>query len=243
MMDFGPQIAIVDDRPDEVQGIFNYLKSLNIGFEFYNADIIEQNYPKVPLETVELIFLDLYYSEDFEPYQCAKWIDDIVPEDKQYELVIWSKDSHRTHELMAVLVEINKVPRFHITKQKSDYNKENGIKQLLEEIKTEFKEVKELKVDIFISEIIYISDDFIILNCLLDKEINFFQIRKFEKTPMIHFKNFEVGTFLKVKITTSTGERNIEFIEQFDDHSEIFEQKNIFLKFKGTPIQKSQDND
>jgi hypothetical protein len=243
MIDFGPQIAIVDDKKNEIQGILDYLDSQNIGCKYFNADITEDNFPKFPLESVELIFLDLYYAKDFDPDRCAQWIDDIIPDKKLYELVVWSKDSHLTNALIDVLIQIGKPPRYHITKQKSNYNDEMGIQRLLEEIKEEVAGVKEIKVDNFLSEIIDITDDFVVLNCLLDDETNFFQIRKFEKTPLTHFKNFKEGTYLNVKITTSIGERSIEFIEQFVDHSEIFAQKDIFLKFKGTPIQKAKGDD
>ncbi|MBC5842629.1 hypothetical protein H8R23_14540 [Flavobacterium sp. F-380] len=243
MIDFGPQIAIVDDNKNEIQGILDYLESHNIGCKYFNADITEDNSPEFPLESVELIFLDLYYTKDFDPVRCAQWIDDIIPDKKLYELVVWSKDSHLTDALLEVLFQIGKLPRYCITKQKNKYDDINGIERLLKEIKEEVKSINKIKVDDFISEIIEITEDHVVLNCLLDDEINFFQIRKFEKTPLSHFKKFEEGAYLLVRITTSVGQRNIEFIELFDDHSGIFEQKNIFLKFKGTPIQNPKGND
>jgi hypothetical protein len=239
MIEFGPVIAIVDDKKEEVQGILDYLASQDIGFRYFDADIDEKNFPENHIESVELIFLDLYYSSAFDPYQCAQWIDDIVPNNKQYELVVWSRDSHRTDELLSVLIEINKFPRFCITKQKSEaYETPEGIEKLLKEVKSEINQVKKLKVDEFLAEIIDISEYHIVLNCLIDKESNFFQIRKFEKTPLAHFSKFDVGTILMVKITTSKGERLFEYIEQFEDYSSLFEQKNIFGKFKNSPLTK-----
>lgn len=236
MTDFGPQVAIVDDKPNEIAFLESFLSENKIGFTTFNADTIEDNRPKNHLESIELIFLDLYYSETFRPYQCAEWIDAIIPDNKQYELVIWSKDSHLTDELINVLKEIGKAPRYHITKQKGDYPDEKGIQRLIQEIKTEIKSTKEIKIDEFYAEIIDFSEEFVILNCLIDSKTGIYQIRKFERTPLIHFKNFNVGTFLIVKITTSTGERLFEFIEQFADLSSLFEQKNIFEKFKNTPL-------
>jgi hypothetical protein len=237
MIDFGPVIAIVDDRKEEVQGIIDYLTSQNIGCKYFNADIDENNSPEGHISSVELVFLDLYYSSAFDPYQCAQWIDDIVPKNKQYELVVWSRDCHRTEELLEVLIEINKFPRFYTTKQKSEeYDTPEGVYKLLEDIKSEINEVKKLKVDEFYAEIIDFSDDYVVLNCLLDQNRGIYQIRKFDKTPLENFEVFEIGRYLIIKTTTNKGERLFEFIEQFEDLSSFFEQKNIFEKFKDTPL-------
>ncbi|PBI89076.1 hypothetical protein BSF41_24450 [Flavobacterium sp. ACN2] len=237
MIEFGPVIAIVDDKKDEVQGIIDYLSSQDIGFRYFDADIDESNFPEKQIESVELIFLDLYYSSAFDPYQCAQWIDEIIPSKKQYELVVWSRDSHRTEELLSVLTEINKFPRFCITKQKSEiYETPDGIQKLINEVKNEINENKNVRVDEFLAEIIDFSEEHVILNCLIDQKSDFFQIRKFEKTPLTHFLKFDVGTILMVKVTTSKGERLFEYIEQFEDYSDLFEQKNIFDKFKDSPL-------
>lgn len=236
MIDFGPQIAIVDDKIEEVQGIWDYLTSQNIGFKFYNADIVEDNKPIKPIESVELIFLDLYYLPEFDAYLCAEWINSIIPENKLYELVIWSKDSHKTDELIQVLIEINKSPRYYLTKQKSDYQEEKGIKLLLEEIETEISLIKDINKEEFLCEIIDIENEYIVLNCLIDEKKGFFQIRKFEISPLKHFISLEIGNYLILKVTTSLGQRLFEYIEQFEDYSYLFNQKNIFGKFKDTPL-------
>lgn len=241
MMEYGPVIAVVDDNKAEVQGILDYLLSQNIGCRYFDANIDQNNYPEEQIKSVELVFLDLYYSSAFDPYQCAQWVDEIVPENQQYELVVWSRDSHRTEELLMVLREINKYPRYCITKQKGiEYESSKGVQNLLDEIEKEIKEIKEIKKDEFYAEIIDLEKDFVVLNCLIDEQTNFFQIRKFEKTPLSHFKRFDVGTFLMVKATTSIGERLFEFIEQFQDLSEKFKQKNIFEKFRDTPLIKKE---
>lgn len=239
MIEYGPVIAIVDDKKSEVQKILDYLESQDIGCRYFDADIEKDNHPSEQIKSIELVFLDLYYSNAFDPYQCAQWVDEIVPDNKQYELIVWSRDSHRTDDLLKVLAEINKYPRFCLTKQKDEkYESEQGIQNLLKEIEEEVNNIKQIKIDEFYAEIIDFEDDFIVLNCLIDEEKNYFQIRKFDKTPLNHFKKLDFGTFLIVKVTTTAGERLFEFIEQFQDFSKKFEQKNIFEKFKDTPLTK-----
>lgn len=242
MIDFGPQIAIVDDRPDEIKGIEEFLSSQGIGFKFYDADVTQNNKPEKPIDSIKLIFLDLYYLSEFDPYLCAAWIDSLIPDRNQYELVVWSKDSHKTDALMEVLLEINKLPRFCITKQKNDYKTAAGIEQLIKEIEIDLITTSDFPVLEYLSEIIDIAEDYVVLNCLVDSETRFFQIRKFEKTPLIHFKTFDVGCYLTVRITTNAGQRLFEFIEDFENHAEKFEQKDLFLKFKDSPLLKSHKN-
>lgn len=236
MIEFGPQIAIVDDKIEEVQGIREFFNSRDIGCKYFDADITQNNKPDKPIESIELIFLDLYYLPEFDPYLCAAWVNSIVAPSKLYELVIWSKDCHKTNDLRDVLIEINKAPRILITKQKSDYQVNNGIQRLLQEIQLEINGLNKISVDEFMAEIIDISEDYVVLNCLLDKDKPYYQIRKFEKTPLLHFFRLEIGTTLIVKTTTSLGQRSFEYIELFEDNSKLFEQKNIFLKLKDTPL-------
>ena len=135
-----------------------------------------------------------------------------------------------------VLVEINKPPKFLITKQKSDYNNEGEIQKLMQEIQSELAIRNTVSVNEFLAEIIDISDNQVVLNCLMDKDTPYYQIRKFDKAPLMHFEKFETGRTLIVKTTTSMGQRLFEFIEQFEDNSKLFEQKNIFLKLKDSPL-------
>ena len=239
---FGPKVAIVDDRPEEVAGIIDFMEENKVGYQYFNADIIENNYPLTTIESVELVFLDLYYSSKFDPYQCAQWIDHIIPSKQLYELIVWSKDSNKTDEVISVLNHIEKTPRIVLTKQKNNFQDAEGISRLIAEIKEDFQENRK-ETEEFIAEIIEISENFVVLNCLLDSETEFYQIRRFEKSPLSHFTNLKTGGFMIVRITTEPGERKFEFIEDFSDHSKLFEQKNIFLKFKDSPLFKKALDD
>lgn len=231
---FGPKVAIVDDVLADVEGIINYMENKNIGYKYFNADITQKNYPEAPIDTIDLVFLDLYYSAQFNPYHCAQWINSIIPSKKLYELIVWSKDSHKTDELLGALTEIEKAPRNILTKQKTDFMEAGGIEKLITEIK-DFQETSAI-IEEFIAEIIEVEEDYVVLNCLVDKDTQFYQIRRFDKTPLRNFKNLSTGSFLIVRITTEPGERRFEFIEEFTNHRELFEQKNIFLKFKDGPF-------
>jgi hypothetical protein len=225
MIDFGPQIAIIDDRPDEVQGIMDYLGAQNVGYQYFNADITEAAYPQQPLESVELIFLDLYYSAKFDPDQCAQWVDEIVPENRQYELIIWSKDSHRTEEVIDTLLKINKAPRVFDTKQKSDYQDANGIEQLIKEVK---EKISQARIEEFIGEILDIQDDCVIIDCLIDEENEIFQKRRFEIEPFKNFINLKKEIYITIKVITKAGSISYEFLNNPYDEKEKFSKDGLF---------------
>lgn len=225
MIDFGPQVAIIDDKPEEVQGIMDYLESQNVGFQYFNADIIEPQYPAKPLESVELIFLDLYYSSQFDPEHCAQWVDEIVPQNKQYELIVWSKDSHKTDEVIDNLLKINKAPRVYDTKQKSDYQLADGIQRLIEEVKMK---VSEATIEEFVGEILDIQEDCIIIDCLIDEESKIYQKRRFEIGPFKNFINLEKEIFITIKVITKAGSISYEFLNNPSDENEKFSKDGLF---------------
>lgn len=219
MFDFGPQVAIVDDNPEEVQGIMDYFDTRNVGYQYFNADIANPQYPEKPLDSVELVFLDLYYSAKFDAEQCAQWVDDIIPDNKQYELIILSKDSHRTEEVISTLLKINKAPRTYDTKQKSDYNKAGGIQQMIDEVKAR---VSEGQVQEFVGQVLDIEEDSIIIDCLVDEENNVFQKRRFEIAPFTNFLNLDGEILITIKVTTKVGSISYEFLNSPYDAHEKF---------------------
>ena len=225
MTDFGPQVAIIDDRPDEVQGIIDYLETQNVGFKYFNADITAPEYPKEHIESIELIFLDLYYSDKFRVEQCAQWIDDIIPLNKQYELIIWSKDTHLTGEVIDTLLKINKAPRVFDTKQKSDYQDIDGIKKLINEVKDK---VSESWIQEFFGEILDIQDDCVIIDCLIDEKNKIFQKRRFEILPFKNFLSLENERYITIKVTTKAGSVSYEFLNNPVDLKGIFSKDDLF---------------
>src|SRR5688572_7261772 len=103
----GPQVALIDDREEEVASIEALLNELNIGNKFFKVDYTAPDYPAEPINTIELVFLDLYYNPnfgaEFDPYACVQWLNHIVPRDKKYILIIWSKDPQVKDELLEVM--------------------------------------------------------------------------------------------------------------------------------------------
>src|ERR1035437_2565573 len=107
----GPQVAIIDDIQDEVLSIEKHLEENKIGYKYFNVDYTQPKYPSEPIQTLEIVFLDLFYntnfSVDFDPYQCVEWLIHVVPKWKKYILVIWSKDIHVTDELIRLMKELD----------------------------------------------------------------------------------------------------------------------------------------
>lgn len=245
MLDLGPQVAIIDDNRDEVASIENSLVERNVGYRFFNADPVEASYPDQPIETINLLFLDLYYTSiynaPFDAERCAQWIDSIVPAGKKYYLVVWSKDGEKTEELLGVLEAIDKAPYWITTKLKSDYQtneKEYDITKLLEELNIDVQKEPQ-KIDEFYGEVISIEDDHVLINCLLDKEKPVFQIRRFDLPLFENYIKLQKGLFILIRITTEKGLRTFEFIRQVADLSDLFEKEDYFKGVEDTPFFKS----
>lgn len=243
MWDFGPQIAIVDDRRKEIQSIETLLDSYNIGYRYFNADPAEAIYPKAPIETIELIFLDLYYStgfnSEFDPYLCAQWIDMIVPTNKMYYLVVWSRDSDKTSRLLEVLHEIEKPPIWTDTRQKSDYQSDESgynAEKLLADIEGVMRTNIRKQIDEFYGEILAIEEDHVLVNCLLDKSRPAFQIRRFDLSPFRDIIQLTQGAFVLIRVTTRPGSRTFEFLNEPKDLSDLFRRENIFKGVEDTPF-------
>lgn len=123
MLSFEPSVVVIDDKRDEVQGVIDWYQGLGVGCKFINADLFDGDvYQDVPYSDVNLVFLDLFYSEDkFDPELCANWIQSIVPAKSFYVLVVWSKDPAKLDEVFEELKKLNRLPFFSITKNKTDF--------------------------------------------------------------------------------------------------------------------------
>ena len=246
MLELGPQVAIIDDVEQEVKLIEASLDELHIGYEFFNADPIEAKYPTKPITTIDLIFLDLFYSTNLtttlDPYQPAQWIDSIIPQGKDYGLIILSRDTHKTNEVLDVLKEINKIPLVVKVQKKNTDTQEVALNvgSVIAQMREEFNRSVNENITLFYGEIIDIQKDHILLNCLLDEAHSNFQIRRFEITPFINSIDLEVGKFISVKVTTKPGSRIFEFYNETRDLSEKFVKHNPFKGLEGTAFFKSK---
>ena len=136
-----PSIVIVDDVKHEIQGILNYYNELGMGCKWFNASYTDDDSdlpPEKVYSNVNLIFLDLFYSEQFDAEQCSNWVRSIVPEKSFYILVLWTKDQSKAGEVIELLNTHKRNPFVSLVKSKTDFNVNDESKynfiRLFEEI-------------------------------------------------------------------------------------------------------------
>lgn len=153
MLLFEPNIIVIDDKQDEVQGIIDHYCNQGLGCKFYNADYIDgDSYPAIPYSDVNLIFLDLLYSDkDFDSEQCSNWIRTLIPEKSFYTLIIWTKDPSHAEDVLSELEKdvVNRVPFKYFIKSKVDFSIDSESKfdysKLFYEIEDEMEKISSLK--------------------------------------------------------------------------------------------------
>ena len=245
----GPQIAIIDDRPDQVEPIIRALKDQEIGCLYFNAAIDQDRHPRHPIDSIETIFLDLFYQEglrDFDAELCAGWINSIVPAKHNFNLVIWTKDSNYVDPLLETLELIHRKPIFHYPAQKNHYmvNGAFNINRLFSDLETSYRSFYPTRIKDIHGEIVDIQNDHVLVNCLLDRENPVYQVRRFERELVEHSPiDFRIGSFLVIRTTTSPGKKVFEFINEPEDLRKEFEQVDYFSQFKDTPFIKGNKNE
>lgn len=121
-----PNVVIVDDVREEIQGIYEYFSQNGIGCKVYNPDLFEGDAPPAsPLSDVSIIFLDLHYSDKFDPELCAGWVRQIVKPKSFYILVMWTKDQSKGEQISELLMTHNLVPFLTIIKSKIEFQVPN----------------------------------------------------------------------------------------------------------------------
>jgi len=234
-MIIGPQVAFVDDIPAQIKPLESSIENIHAGSIFFNASPDIDNYPKEPIEGIQLLFLDLHYGTiGFDPYRSAEWVNRIIPKNTKYTLIIWSKDTHEKDSLLAVLAELDIYPTHFDAWQKTDYNLERDnfdskIKELIKSISG-----KKKNTDILFGQIIDIEEDGYLINCLLDLQEPTFQIRKFDIELFENLNDLQVENFVKISISTEPGIRKIEVFKEINDLSEKFLTIDYFEGLKDT---------
>lgn len=150
MLSFEPNIIFIDDKKEQVNGIIQLYRNEGVGVKFYNADLVYgDSKPDTHFSNVNLIYLDLYYKNDFDIDLCLGWIDSIIPKNSFYILVIWSKDTHHSDEIIDALEEIEKKPfaTFSETKNEDYKNEEDSFKwsELKQKINSELANISEIE--------------------------------------------------------------------------------------------------
>lgn len=123
MLSFEPNIVVVDDKQDEIQGILDQYREQGVGCKFFNADLYEgDSMPDNPYSDVNLIFLDLFFSETkFDAELCSNWVQSVIPEKSFYVLIIWSKDPAHADDVISELKKVNRPPFTVMVKNKTDF--------------------------------------------------------------------------------------------------------------------------
>jgi hypothetical protein len=228
LLDLGPQVAIVDDVIEEAGPIADALTAMNIGNQFIYVDLANPVYPEKPLHNVELVFLDLHYGEGlglpFEPYICCEILQRIVPPGQKYVLVIWSKDVHKSEEVLALMKEVGITPPVFLDISRKDkYQIEGGydIGRLLQDLRGKLKNFQVTTLD-YTGQIIEIREKEVIINCLIRKDPPAFEIRTFERSLFEDLSLLKEHGFLHIRIVSRPGERSITFVPEENDLSEKF---------------------
>jgi hypothetical protein len=145
-----PNVVVIDDVKAEIQGILDYYQTLGVGCKLFNASYFDgDEMPSKVYSDVNLIFLDLFYSDKFDAEQCSNWILSLIPEKSYYILILWTKDIAKAEEVLEYLKKANRIPYVKLLKSKIDYittgdSKYDFIK-LFEDINNELDKIPALE--------------------------------------------------------------------------------------------------
>lgn len=151
MLKLEPNIIIIDDKLEEVNGIIDKYHKEGVGVKYFNAHLTDgDEIPDVYYSDVALVFLDVHFTEninDYDPEHCSSWIQGIMPENAFYILVIWSKETDKRSEIIEELVKIHRVPFLCLEEQKTNYTTPDGydFSVLFKDIENKINAIKELE--------------------------------------------------------------------------------------------------
>lgn len=231
----GPQVAIIDNNPAEIKSIEVMLNEMKIGNQLFEVDYLEPDFPKQPLSTVQLVFLDLYYnnaSHDFDPYACTDWLKAVVPANQNYILIIWSNDPHKADELFEVMKETETpIPYFMELKAKNEYlngDQTYDIARLLGDLNDELKEHITISTQEYFGQVIAVEKNAVLVNCLIHEDPPTFEVRRFDTKPFQVELAPKKDMFLKIRITNRPGNKSFDFIPEHGDLTQKFKKPDDF---------------
>lgn len=85
---------------------------------------------------------------------------------------------------------------------------------------------EETYIEEFYGEILEVTKEHVIINCLIDQETNYNQVRKFDLLPLKEI--IDKYKFIKIRIITKTGSRLFEFHGISDDLNYLFNNDDPF---------------
>lgn len=225
----GPAVVMLDDIEKEILSIQAVLKIKEIDCEFIKLDITGDSSGLREIPNVRLIFLDLHYDNRFDSELCVEYISRILPEEKQYYLVIWTKDPDRGSEVIEKLKQYNLMPVDHVIKHKHKYwekDSEFNANKLLDEIERDFQQATDIQR--FYGQVINIEEDHVLINCLVEEEPPVFQVRRFDRELFRDYIEIAKQIYLSIVITTKPGSRVFEFYNEPTSLAEKFTRPDYF---------------
>lgn len=226
-----PRVLIIDDLEKDTTSIQDALKERYVGFKFIDASPDKFKAPEKPFKGVELIFLDLYYNDRFDPEICANILQTSLAPHTNYTLVVWSKDTHQAQEVIDELTTIKLAPYQFLAKQKTDFHRGEDrydIEQLLNQINQETEEF--IKTEELRGEIMVIDEDSVIIDCFINanEHEKIIQLRRFDREPFEKAVDLRVGGYIAITITTKPGSKIFEFSGIDEDLSYLFSKDDLF---------------
>lgn len=236
VIDHPKKVLIIDDVPNEVQSIRNALKSKEIPYEYRNVDLTGESKKLNPIESVELVFLDLNYNTgilgSIDPYLCAEQVKLGINEGQFYYLVGWTKDPENVSDVVDILRDLNLTPVTFVAMEKEKYRISENVydhKSLFMDIKDQFKQTE--KIEEFLGQVILKEEDSVLINCIVLDDPGTFEVRRFDLLPFQNHVILDKGSFVKIRITTKPGSRTFEFFQDSEDLSHLFKKSDDFEDF------------
>lgn len=209
-------VALIDDMPSDALPIQTALGERRISADFFEVNLEEMQAPPQPIESIELVFLDLHYDPNiglpFDPFRCAQSMKGIVPEGKRYVLVIWSRDTNKAQDVLDLLDDINLSPTQCYLKSKEEYSLADGrydVDRLISELN--FDVGTPSTTESFYGQIIDVKAHSVLVDCLVDEEQRKFQRRRFDRQPLEGAVNLEEGGYIFIRIINKSGSKTFEF--------------------------------
>jgi len=235
-MTIGPRVAFVDDIEEQIAPLDEAVRDLKAGSIFFNANPELAVYPDSPLDTVKLLFLDLFYKKEFDAEMSANWVKKIIPKNTPYELVIWSKDTDEAAKLLPILEKIHLTPSKVDLWQKNKHTQIDELKTKVQEITKLIPNYEQITQEDFIGEILEIEEDGVLINCNLRPGKPAFQVRKFDLELLSKVHNLKPGNFVRIVVYSKPGARLVDIIEDRQDRQDLFQVPDYFKGLEGSPF-------